>query len=242
MSEHEIIKHSKKAYSILKSSEMGIKNKIIDILTEVIIIVFAVSVSIWLSNWSETRHEKQEEKEFLIGYKKDLQSLINNMTSSNEFYMNTLQGIKYFLSAGRGGALNNDSISKYSGVFFSSTDLDPHISRYEGLKSSGKFKIIENKELLNNIIDLHEAIIQRIQILDEKYYQHAQKLEALVVQNVHLSKGKDIINSEEVLKRNDMIILLTTTGGIIESNIIGEHDIGIKKCREIMTQIDNELK
>jgi hypothetical protein len=242
MSEHEIIKHTKKAYSIFTSSEMGIKNKIIDILTEIIIIVFAVSISIGLSNWSESRHERQEEKEFLIGYQKDLQSLISNMTSSRKFYMNTLNGIQYFLSVGRGAALNKDSISRYSGIFFSSTDLDPHISRYEGLKSSGKFKIIENKELLNNIIDLHEAIIQRIQILDEKYYEQAQKLEALVVQNVHLTKGGDIINSEEVLKRDDMIILLTTAGGIIEANIIGEHDTGIKICQEIKTQIDKELK
>ena len=110
------------------------------------------------------------------------------------------------------------------------------------MKSSGKFKIIENKELLNNIIDLHEAIIQRIQILNEKYYEHVQKLESLVVQNVHLTKGGDIINSAEVLKRSDMIILLTTTGGIIEGNIIGVHDIGIKKCQEIITLIDKELK
>lgn len=242
MSEHEIIKHTKKAYTIIKSSDMGIKNKIIDILTEIIIIVFAVSVSIWLSNWSETRHEKMEEKEFLSGYKKDLQSIITNMSSSKDFYLNTEQGIKYFLSIGRGAVLNKDSISKYSFIFFSSTDLDPHISRYEGLKSSGKFKIIKNKELLNNIIDLHEAIIQRIQILNEKYYEQAQKLEALIVQNVHLAKGGDIVNSEEVLKRNDMIILLTTTGGIIDANIIGVHDTGIKKCKEIMAQIDKELK
>ena len=94
MSEHEIIKHTKKVYTIFKSSDMGLKSKIIDILTEVLIIVFAVSVSIWLSNWSETRHERQEEKEFLLGYKKDLQSIIINMTSSKEFYMNTMQGIK----------------------------------------------------------------------------------------------------------------------------------------------------
>jgi hypothetical protein len=35
MAEHEIIKHTKKAYAILKSSDMGLKNKFIDILTEI---------------------------------------------------------------------------------------------------------------------------------------------------------------------------------------------------------------
>ena len=50
-----------------------VENKIIDILTEILIIVFAVSISIWLSNWSESRHDRKEEKEFLIGFKMDLQ-------------------------------------------------------------------------------------------------------------------------------------------------------------------------
>lgn len=242
MAEHEIIKHTKKAYTILKSSNMSFKNKFTDILTEILIIVFAVSVSIWLSNWSESRHDRKEEKEFLIGFKKDLQSEIINMNNSKEFYIKTLNGIGYFLSVGKGAALNKDSITKYTYIFFSSTDLDPHVSRYEGLKSSGKFKIIENKELLNNIIDLQETIIQRIQTLNEKYYQHAQKLEGLIDQNVQLAKNGDIINAEEVIKRNDMIILLTTTESIIESNIISIHDKGIMKCKEIITQIDKELK
>jgi hypothetical protein len=57
MAEHEIIKHTKKAFAIFKTSDMGLKRKVIDILTEILIIVFAVSVSIWLSNWSETRHK-----------------------------------------------------------------------------------------------------------------------------------------------------------------------------------------
>jgi uncharacterized membrane protein len=62
MAEHEIIKHTEKAFKILKSSEMSLRNKLADILTEILIIVFAVSVSIWLSNWSERRHDRKETK------------------------------------------------------------------------------------------------------------------------------------------------------------------------------------
>jgi len=133
MAELEIIKHTKKAYTIFKSSNMSIKNKITDILTEIIIIVFAVSTSIWLSNWSERLHDRKEEKEFLYGFKKDLQSEIERMTNSREFYISTLHGIRYFINVGKGAALNRDSIKRYSGIFFSSTDLYPIIGRYEGL-------------------------------------------------------------------------------------------------------------
>ena len=133
MSEQEIIKHAKKTYSILKSTENGWKHKILDIIIEILIIVFAVSVSIWLHNWSEKRYDDKEEKEFFIGLKKDLEIDLEEMRSSKTFYENTLVGIRYFLANGDGKKMNQDSINKYSGIFFSSTDLDPNIGRYQGL-------------------------------------------------------------------------------------------------------------
>ena len=195
MSEQEIIKHAKKTYSILKSTENGWKHKLLDIIIEILIIVFAVSMSIWFHNWSEKRSDDKEAKEFFIGLKKDLENDLIKMKSSKTFYENTLVGIRYFLANGDGKNMNQDSINKYSGIFFSSTDLDPNMGRYDGLKSSGKFKIIENKELLNNIINLHEGLIQRIQELNEKYYEHNEKLESVIFQNTRLAKNGHIENA-----------------------------------------------
>ena len=242
MAENEIIKHTKKAYTIFKSTGKDVKNKLKEILVEIVIIVFAVSISIWFHNWSESIQDRGEEKEFLIGMKNDLQSDIDNMEGSMDFYTTTLQGIQYYLKSTRNGSLEKDSIAKYTLVFFGSTDLDPHISRYEGLKSSGKFKIVRNKELLNNIIDFHETIVQRIQVLDEKYYRHKEKLEDIVDQKIELSKDGIIRNAAQVLNRSDVRILLETSGGLINGNIISVHESGIKKCREIINQIDEELK
>jgi hypothetical protein len=67
-------------------------------------------------------------------------------------------------------------------------------------------------------------------------------LENLINQNVQLAKNGNIINAAAVVSRSDMIILLTTSESLIEFNIIGVHDKGIKKCREIISQIDKELK
>ncbi len=89
---------------------------------------------------------------------------------------------------------------------------------------------------------MQETIIQRIQILDEKYYQHTQKLESLIEQNVHLKQNGDIINAEESVKRSDLKILLVTSEGLILYNIISVHDEGIRKCKDIIAQIDNEFK
>jgi hypothetical protein len=125
-------------------------------------------------------------------------------------------------------------------IFFSSTDLDPHIERYEGLKSSGKFTIIENKELLNNIINLHEVIIQRIHILNNKYYAHQERLGTIISQCIQISNNG--INIPVLLRRSDILLSLRIGRGMIASNVIPIHATGIKDCKDIITQIDEELK
>jgi len=242
MAEDEIIKHTKKAYAIFTTAGNGWKHKLKEIFVEILIIVFAVSISIWLHNWSESKHDQKEERAFFIGLKKDLEADITNMTNSERFYRNTLRGIRFFLAAADEQSINQDSINKYSGIFFSSTDLDPHIGRYEGLKSSGKFKIIENEDLLNNIINLHESIIQRIQDLNEKYYRHNEKVETLVSQNAQLAKNGQVTNSAFIANRSDFKILLNISGGFISNNLIPVHETGINKCNEIIIQIDEALK
>ena len=242
MAENEIIKHIKGAYTVTKSSGKSIRRKLYEIFIEIIIIVIAVSISIGLHNWNEKRHNKKEEKEFLLGMKKDLQIDIENMSSSMELYEYTLHGIAYFLKSGNAETLNQDSVMRYSDCFFSSTDLDPHIGRYEGLKGSGRFTIVENKDLLNDLIELHESIIQRIQDLNGKCYQHNQKIAALISQNAILGKDGKVTNALSIAGRSDFKILIGTMRGLIENNIIPIHKTGIAKCREIIAQVDKELK
>jgi Family of unknown function (DUF6090) len=242
MAENEIIKHSRKTFSIIKSPGKSIRHKLGEILIEILIIVVAVSISIWVHNWNEKRHEKKEEIEFFTGLKKDLQSDIENITSSQKFYESTLKGISYFLTAGARQNINLDSTNKYSDCFFSSTDLDPHIARYEALKSSGRFIIIENKELLNDIIELHESTIKRIGELNARYDLHNQQIASLISQNADLGKNGKVTNAVSMLGRSDLRILLSTSWGLIANNIIPVHKTGISKCKEIISRIDKELE
>ena len=89
---------------------------------------------------------------------------------------------------------------------------------------------------------MKETIVQRIQTLNDKYYQHNEKLESLIEQNVKLAKSGEILNAETVITRSDMQILLSISGSIVEGNIIDIHNEGLMKCKEIIAQIDKELK
>jgi hypothetical protein len=54
---HEIHDHAKKAYKKWKDPKVSFWHKAKEIAMEAAIIVFAVSVSIWFHNMSETRHK-----------------------------------------------------------------------------------------------------------------------------------------------------------------------------------------
>ncbi len=186
--EDEITKHTKKIFQTAKGTHRSFFVKMKDISTEIIIIIIAVSISIALQNWNTERHNRQEEREFLQGFEKDLQGDIQNMETSKAFYDESVRGLTYFLKAIKiPSEINKDSINNYSDIFFSSTSLDPHIERYEALKSTGKFTIIQNKELLNKIISLHEVIIQRIHVLNDKYYNHQERLGSIISQNIQIT-------------------------------------------------------
>ena len=56
----EILKHTKKIYNEIKSQKHSFGEKAKEIIIEILIIVFAVTLSIWLHSWSEERHQQKE--------------------------------------------------------------------------------------------------------------------------------------------------------------------------------------
>jgi len=242
MAEEEIAKHTKSIYKTLKNKEQSWWHKLKEIFVEILIIVFAVSISIWFHNWSDEMHEKKEEKAFLTGLKTDLKGDLENLNTSLKFYKFVVAGTSYFINAGKGGPINKDSVNTYNSVFFSSTDLEPHTSRYEGLKGSNKFNIIENKDLLNDIIDLHESIFTRINTLNKYYHDDiSNKMLPFISSRVKLSPEGLSTNGEELAQSSELRLLLMTMKGYVVGNILDAHTAGINKCNQIIKEIDKEL-
>jgi hypothetical protein len=57
MAEDEIAKHTKKIYKTWRAKELNFWHKLKEIMVEIFIIVFAVTVSIWFPNRSEHSNE-----------------------------------------------------------------------------------------------------------------------------------------------------------------------------------------
>ncbi len=108
MAENEIVKHVEAAYEALKRPNTNWLHKLKEVLIEIAIIVFAVTLSIWFHNWSDSQHEHREEREFLRGMKTDIQADLENARGDSAFYATQLYRLGYFQRVAIGQSLSPD--------------------------------------------------------------------------------------------------------------------------------------
>src|ERR1700750_530320 len=91
----EITKHTLKIYKTIRNPSASLSKKIVDIVLEVFIIVFAVSLAQYLERNREDSVKQKEVKEFLIGLKEDMKSDVEQAKQVREFYDEAKIGYTY---------------------------------------------------------------------------------------------------------------------------------------------------
>lgn len=161
MADQEIAKHTKNIWAVMATSEHGFWHKLREILLKIVIIVFAVSMSIWLHSVGEHRHEQAQVKTFLLGLKRDLQSDLAQIDQIVAFHHASDSRFAYLASLDPNEAPDrkkfNDAYTRLPANGF----LVGQMGRYEGFKSSGKLTNIENDALLEKITALYDYDIPK---------------------------------------------------------------------------------
>jgi len=168
MAEQEIAKHTKKIFGIWKT-QSSFLHKLSEFVTEIFIIVLAISLSIYFHDRSELRHQRHQAKEFLLGLRQDLKTDMEEMNSDKSSFQKSGIIFRYITSRKLNEPLNADTIRTYNNWIFNTTGLIANSGRFEGFKSSGKMGTIENKELQNYIMDLYQEDIPSL-ITSTNYY------------------------------------------------------------------------
>jgi hypothetical protein len=233
--QEEVTKHTKKIYGTMKNTEHTLGEKTKEIIIEILIIVFAVSLSIWLHSWSEHRHQQDEVKSFLINLKKDLK---NDMDRLNEDKSGYLKITKEYESIINLTPYQLDSLKKNKSdikidVFTGGKKTND--GNYEGFKSSGKIGNIENEELKQLIVKYYQQSVPNINGIDELYLDFVLKIIELQIEN---AGQKDKLNySNPQLKERLKYAILIGKG-----NVRHYDEQGIKNAQEIISKIDKELR
>lgn len=107
--QEEITKHSEKIYKTVKNKEHTLGEKVKEIIIEIFIIVFAVTLSIGLHSWSEHKHQQEEVSVFLNNLKNDLKDDVKSLNIEKGGYQETNIGYEKILAL---TTLQLDSIYK----------------------------------------------------------------------------------------------------------------------------------
>lgn len=169
MAELEMINHMKKSLKALSNHELSVKEKIKEFFVEIFIIVFAVSLSIWLHGVMEHRHQQAEVKFFLTELYKDLDYDLLVYAKAKQDCEETARGYAYLSNLPYGIMASKDSINHYKPFLFRKYTPLPTQGRYESFKNSGKINNIHDADLEGDILDLFEEDVKSLNIETNGY-------------------------------------------------------------------------
>jgi hypothetical protein len=231
----EIIKHSKQAYKELKNPKHSFREKTKEIIIEISIIVFAISLSIWLHSWSEHRHQQEEVSVFLGNLKNDLKDDIKNIDIEKKEYEIANIGYQKILDL---TVLQLDSISKSKNNKFNfpvhSQGPKNIIGNFEGFKSSGKIGYIEDEEVKQKILNYYQRVVPAINEVDKVYNDFLFKCFDKMIENADKSEEK--LYSDAKFKKT--IYFLITIG---KNNIRVYDKIGKTEAKELIKEIEKTM-
>jgi|ERR1017187_576372 hypothetical protein len=232
--EDEVHKHSKKLFDTMKNSKSSLSKKVKEILIEIFIIVFAVTISIWLHGWDEHRHQQKEVKEFLADVKDDLNKDITDMNQEKDSLSLSVANKTNFLN------MNDkliDSLKSLNNNITINISMrlslrKSNVGNYEGFKSSGKIGFIENKSLKKLILKYYQEDLPQLEDLEKFYNSVITKI------TDYLASQPDHEKMFFTVQFRQLLSFLIQSA----NNDLDEYDQIIKHAKDIVLEIDKESK
>jgi hypothetical protein len=232
--QEEVTKHTKKIYGSMKNTKYTLGEKAKEIIIEIFIIVFAVTLSISLHSWSEHRHQQDEVSVFLGNLKNDLKDDIKSIDIELEGYQKSNIGYEKILAL---TTLQLDSIYKSKNTV--NFPIYSHASRintgnFEGFKSSGKIGYIEDEQLKQKILNYYQRVAPTINEVDKIYNDYLFKCFDKMIENADKSEEKMYADA----KFKKTIYFLVKIG----KNNIRVYDKNVKpEANELIKEIEKAM-
>ena len=168
--EEKIMAHAKKAVQSLTNKNKKWKEKVKDFLFEILIIIVAVNITLWFHNWSDKKHERQQEKEFLIETRNDLIQIDSSLVQGIRVFQPTLNYYDSAIVQLDSNKINAQYLDTNANFLLNSSVLFYDDSRFESFKSSGYLRLIENQELLSHISQIYISYLPFITNYDKTLF------------------------------------------------------------------------
>ncbi|HEY8927918.1 MAG TPA: hypothetical protein VIM55_01910 [Mucilaginibacter sp.] len=178
--EHEIMGHTKKAIKAMKNKESGLGEKLKEVLTEIAIIIFAVSFAAFIERTREHYKEQSEAKEFLLGLSQDIKHEIDQVKQSKNAMNDVVKSYTTLIHYNKKSLDSLEHTKKRASFGIPEFNSKPLNGRYEGFKSSGKIQTIENDSLRNNILKLYQESIPFIEFSENAFNANQLRIQEVL--------------------------------------------------------------
>jgi hypothetical protein len=154
MSEEKVIQHTENILHTVGNKKLTWRAKVKEVVLEICIISFAVSLTLFLHNWNDGLHERRLAREFLAGIRQDLKIDSARLAYQIGFF----KPIVHYYGELRREILENKIDAAYADTNSSNLAVDAHFhfdnGRFESFKSSGYLRLIENQKLSTDLTNL----------------------------------------------------------------------------------------
>ena len=228
----EVTKHSRRIFRTLKSPKKSVTEKLKEVGIDIFIIVFSVTLSIWLHSRSLHSHQQKETKEFLSDIKDDLNKDILSVSEKEKQMTETIKQYNYLrdLTEKRIDSLSNKKAKIGIGVTYVIRKTND--GNYEGFKSSGKIGYIENKKLKKMILEYYQESMPSIDETENYFNLRLGKIEELIYQD----KDKKKKFLDPVLKMSFDAVIQTAQDNSNNYKSVSQ------EAKEIISEIIKEEK
>jgi hypothetical protein len=190
MAEQEVAKHAKMAWLAATGKHHSAWHKARELLLEMAVIVFAVSISIWFHSMGEHRHEQAQVKAFLLGLKEDLGADIKQIDIAQAEYHGFDSNFAVLAKLDPAAPPPADFDRRYL-LAGANMSFNPLLSRYKGFESSGKLTNIEDAALLNRIVNLYQFVLPSFRTSEGGWRTRHDKLRDYLELDYDLVTGAD---------------------------------------------------
>jgi len=239
--EEKIREHAKQALEALTDKKKKWKDRLRDFLWEIIIIVVAINLTLWFHNWSDKRHDRELEKNFLIGIRSDLNNIKKELNWSFTTYQPTLDYYDSVWVQINEHRINKAFVDTNSYNLVNTLNFLYDNSRFDNFKSSGYLRLIENDSLSMHITYLY-TILLPMQVEADKLVFNERRRDYFTYIGSKAQTdalGRTIVSN--LLSDSEVKFLINWQREALDER--KSHKLQtIQEIDNVITQIDKELK
>lgn len=225
---------------------------------EILLVVIGILIALQVNNWNEVRKNRNQERNFLVRLQADLNTDVENISSSIRANKIRMQRAEFLLATIDEPQLVEDSATYFiQSIEYAGYTNNPVISdnTFEEIKSSGKLSFIRNENLRSTIQEYYSWTLERGQyyfILQDIQLNYLQERRGILSPRQQINMGsfnqsKQYTPSEakevygRMMKKTGFLELLPFT---IQTQVrTGESFESIKKqAIDLNKMIEQEIK